>query len=747
MFNNKKKSIDFTRAYESAKRELKDVRGLVSEEAEKAAQYIKAEEEKIIGGVKRAEKSAEKFIVSEEKKIIGKAEEIYENLPPVKKKRRLAKLARRLKLLTPLLIGFAALIIVLTGISAWMFSVIIFKSLEGRENLLSAAALARAKDFEGSMALSRSAEMNFKEASAKADEINSSVLKYIPLVGGIAENLKYLTVTADMLARTVSQGTVFYRELQNLVARDDSNFSKLSQEEKGKVLKYLYESAPELSGLKANLDLAALNLQKVEFPLILYPVQGKIDDLKEQVDLGREFLARAIPAAKFLPELAGYPEKKNFLFLLENNDELRPAGGFIGNYGVMETYYGDIVKFDTEDSYHLDMPVKDKINVVPPAPLKEYLAQKWYFRDSNWSPDFPQAARTAEWFFNEEAKLLPADAKAAPAADGTGNEQSVASPRDFDGIIAITPKFITDLLAVTGPITVEGHEYNKDNFSELLEWRVEVAYRDLGEREWNRKEMVGIIAEELKIRLFDLPFERWGEIFKAVDSNITGKNIMLYFKDCDLERLAMEEGIAGEMKPALNDYFMAVDANLGAFKSDSVMSKNIIYEVREKDGALFAKATLNYAHQGDFSWRSTKYRSYTRIFVPAGSELVSAEGFESPVASGPKDNSFPSECVNDPEDKNYFGGLFTVEPGKIKNLAIEYRLPAGIYKAYVDGRYELYLQKQPGSRVSEAEVELNFGKNIASYSPNGFSAEKVKDNMITWKTDLNTDKMFVVNTE
>ena len=715
MFNNKKKSIDFARAYESAKRELKDVRGLVSEEAEKAARFVKAEE----------------------KKIISKAEEIYENLAPVKKKRRLAKLARRLKLLTPLLIGFAALIIVLTGISAWMFSVIIFKSMEGRENLLSAAALARAKDFEGSMALSRSAEMNFKEASVKADEINSSVLRYIPPVGGIAENLKYLTVTADMLARTVSQGTVFYRELQNLVARDDSNFSKLSQEEKGKVLKYLYESAPELSGLKANLDLAALNLQKVEFPLILYPVQGKIEDLKEQVDLGREFLARAIPAAKFLPELAGYPEKKNFLFLLENNDELRPAGGFIGNYGVMETYYGDIVKFDTEDSYHLDMPVKDKINVVPPAPLKEYLAQKWYFRDSNWSPDFPQSARTAEWFFNEESALM-APLSQVPAILPSGG---------FNGVIAITPKFITDLLTITGPITLEGHEYNKDNFSELLEWRVEVAYRDLGEREWNRKEMVGRLAEELKIRLFDLPFDRWGEIFKAVDSNIAGKNIMLYFKDCDLERLAMEEGIAGEMKPAKNDYFMAVDANLGAFKSDSVMSKNIIYEIREKDGALFAKATLNYAHQGDFSWRSTRYRSYTRIFVPAGSELVLAEGFESPVASGSEDKSFPSECGSDPGDKDYFGGLFTVEPGKIKNLTIEYRLPAGIYKAYVDGRYELYLQKQPGSRVSETEVKLNFGKNIAAYSPSGFSAEKIKDNIISWKTDLNTDKSFVVNTE
>jgi hypothetical protein len=259
--------------------------------------------------------------------------------------------------------------------------------------------------------------------------------------------------------------------------------------------------------------------------------------------------------------------------------------------------------------------------------------------------------------------------------------------------------------------------------------------------------MVGMIAKELKIRLFDLPFSRWGEIFKAVDANINEKNIMMYFKDCDLERLAVEEGIAGEMKPADNDYFMAVDANLAAFKSDSVMNKNIIYEVREKDGALFAKATLNYAHQGDFSWRSTKYRSYTRIFVPAGSELVLADGFESPVAEELNKNSFPSECADATDDKTYFGGFFTVEPGKIKNITIEYRLPAGIYKKYAEGRYELYLQKQPGNRVSEVEVNFGFGKNIASYSPAGFSADKIGGNKINWKTNLDTDKMFSVNVE
>lgn len=717
MFNKRKKHIDFTRAYELAGREIHDAKELAKDEAGQIARYIQAEE----------------------KKIIEKAEETYEKLPPVRKERRRNKLVKWLRLATPLLIGLFILVVALAGISLWMLGSIYFESMRGKDNLEQAVVLIRQGDYDGSMALTRQAEKNFKDALIKADEMDSSVLSYVPLIGSSASDIKYLLTTANILSRTVSQGVVITRELNGLLKESNTSFSKYSPEEKGRILAYLFQSGPELVGLKANLDLASLNLEKIRFSILLFPIKGKIDKLKGDLDMGREFLEKAIPATKFLPELAGYPEQKRFLFLLQNNDELRPSGGFIGNYGIIETKNSDIITFDTEDSYHLDMPAQDKLNIDPPAPLKKYLIEKWYFRDSNWSPDFTEAAKTAEWFFNQEAGLIKASAPSGKTPENlTG---------DFDGIIAITPKLITDLLAITGPIVLENHEYNQNNFSELLEYRVEKEYRDLGESEWNRKEMVGKIAAELKVRLFDLPVDRLPELFKVIGNNIDEKNIMVYFNDCDLERLAIEEGIAGELKPAEGDYLMVVDSNLASFKTDSVMNKNIQYTVEERSGELIAKVTANYAHQGGYDWRSTRYNTYTRFYVPAGSKLISAAGFESEVESGQDKSLLPSACLKPENDKMYFGGYFTVEPGKMKNITLEYSLPKKIYDQLYRGDYRLYLQKQPGNRVSEVQVDLNLVDDIGSYSPQGFSVEKIKNNRILWKTELNTDKAFNVKTD
>lgn len=708
MLSFRKKHIDFTRAYKLASREVKDAGGLIKDEAEQIADYIKEKEEA----------------------VVEKAKEIYRELPPVKKERQRMGLVKWLRLFTPLLIGLFILLITLAGISIWMFGKIYFESIKGKENLEQAVVFIRQGDYDSAMSLSRQAEKNFKDASIKADEMESSVLSYLPLIGSSSSDVKYLLTTANILARTVSQGVVISRELNGLLKKSNTSFSKYSEEEKGRILGYLYKSGPELVGLKANLDLASLNLEKVQFSILLYPAKGSINKLKSELNMGREFLESAIPATKFLPELAGYPKEKRFLFLLQNNDELRPGGGFIGNYGIIETKNGDILHFDTDDSYHLDMPVKDKLKIEPPPPLKKHLIENWYFRDSNWSPDFTETAKTAEWFYKQENGLAKVKA----------NDQ-------FDGIIAITPKLISDLLAITGPITLEGHEYNKDNFSELLEYRVEVAYREKGESEWNRKEMVGKIASELKVRLLDLPLTRLPEVFKAVSNNITEKNIMVYFNDCDLERLAIEEGIAGELKPAADDYLMVVDANMASFKTDSVMNKNLLYEVEERGGELVAKVTAHYAHQGGYDWRTTKYQTYTRVYVPAGAKLIRAEGFTGEVETGQDQSFIPSACFKAQNDKMYFGGYFTVEPGKIKNFTVEYSLPKSIQKKLSQGEYGLYLQKQPGNRTSEVQVELNLNNKIGAYSPQGFSVEKIKNNQILWKTDLNTDKAFSVNTE
>ena len=79
----------------------------------------------------------------------------------------------------------------------------------------------------------------------------------------------------------------------------------------------------------------------------------------------------------------------------------------MGTLGVLKVKLGDLVYFKTSDAYHLDMPasLSQDFNVDPPVAIKKYLGvDRWYLRDSNWSPDWPTSAKNIQWFYNMEAK-------------------------------------------------------------------------------------------------------------------------------------------------------------------------------------------------------------------------------------------------------------------------------------------------------------------------------------------------------
>jgi hypothetical protein len=216
--------------------------------------------------------------------------------------------------------------------------------------------------------------------------------------------------------------------------------------------------------------------------------------------------------------------------------------------------------------------------------------------------------------------------------------------------------------------------------------------------------------------------------------NLNRKNILLYFNDPLLEKLAEEQNWSGEVKAAAGDYLMVVDANLAALKTDAVIKRNITYKVNYGNNGIFADLAIGYSHQGNFDWRTTTYRSFVRIYVPAGSELVSAEGENvDGVTTGSEFN------------KTVFSAFITVAPQTIGTLHLRYKLPAFISNQIKEGSYQLYCQKQPGKNVTNLSVNTQFNESVANFAPAGFYAQKLDDRTIDWETDFKTDKLFTVN--
>src|SRR5205085_6348840 len=95
------------------------------------------------------------------------------------------------------------------------------------------------------------------------------------------------------------------------------------------------------------------------------------------------------------PVLLGANTPQQYLMLAQNNDELRPTGGFISAVGVVKVDRGELSVEWFRDSFAVD---DLSINHSPaPAPLEKYMwAEQWLLRDSNWYADFPTSADVAQ---------------------------------------------------------------------------------------------------------------------------------------------------------------------------------------------------------------------------------------------------------------------------------------------------------------------------------------------------------------
>lgn len=662
-------------------------------------------------------------------KVFAKARNIYDEIPFVRRRRKRNRVFKFLKYFSISIIILFLLLVIFLSVHFLNCKLIYQNVISGKKEAEYVMTLIKEKDYRSALKYAKMAENNFSIAVSQLEEYQDNFFVHrIDFLAAQFNDFMYLLTTAEILSKAVSQTAEFGSGLAGIM-NNEKRFIDLTTEEKRLILGRIYEAAPELNGIRANIDLALINLDRVQFVGLLYPFKNKISNLKFQLIEVQGFLNKAIPMSQLIPPLFGYPHQSAFLVILQNSDELRPTGGFISAYGILELANGDISRSDTHDIYHLDALVEDNFNISPPPALNKYLGiNKWFMRDANWSPDWPTAANQIEWFYWEEDKLLPPQNQ---INNFTG---------EFDGIIAITPEFITDLLALTGPIYIEAEEYNQKNFVDLLEYKIKDNYNQLGAPAEQRKEVIGVIIKELKVKIFDLPLFDLYEAFNILVDNLYKKNIFIYFHDQQFQELAKEQGWAGELKKADGDYLMVVDADVASLKTDAVISRNINYQIDQGVNGLFADLQINYAYSGEFDLKTTKYETYTRVYVPLSSQLINVEEYSEGVETDDK----ASVQVYNELNKTVFATFLSIEPGDIGSLHYYYKLPKKIDNLAKNSQYNLYIQKQPGNEVDLLTVDLKFVNRVKSYSPAGFYVYKKDSNSIQWESGLMVDREFRV---
>lgn len=507
-------------------------------------------------------------------------------------------------------------------------------------------------------------------------------------------------------------------------------FKDLGVEKKRQMLATLAESAPRLRAAAeragealASLDQVAADPEAGEFlSSSVAPIRGKLRQFQTAV-------AALAPVSEMLPWLLGYPDERHYLIFLQNNTELRPTGGFLGTYGLVSIKDAELAGLETHDVYGLDGPSEATARPRPPEPIAKYIGiDKWYLRDANWSPDFGSSARIMEQFFNDEYAVANA---------------GVRPPR-IDAIVGLTPELVVDLMRIVGPITVDGQKFEAENLVDELEYQVEQGFLAAGIPLGQRKEIVGKLAAEVVRRLSALPLSELTRVVAAIDENLDESQILMAVKDERIQRFVEAHDWGGKMKPVAGDYVSVIDANLAALKTDSVIERSVTHTLKpDGQGGFIASVSATYRNRGGFTWKTTRYRTYMRAYVPKGSVLISSSGaMENDKIKDPARRPGKVD-VSEELGRTVFGAFIAVEPGETRTLQYVYKLPAAVAEEIAIGAYRLDVEKQPGTISPRLTLDLDFGKKIRWAEP-GEDPKNFGDSKFGLVSDLRLDRHFEV---
>ncbi len=435
--------------------------------------------------------------------------------------------------------------------------------------------------------------------------------------------------------------------------------------------------------------------------------------------LADQFLAIK-PYLEQIPFVLGSGQPHDILVLLQNPHELRPTGGFIGTIGRISFDKGQITTFYTDDVYRVDGQLLGKETIPAPLPLQRYANVQWlYLRDANWSPDFPSSAEQILRMYKE----------------ATGDDS-------IDTVIAITPYIVQRLLEITGPLTVGGITFTPENLIDAIQYRVEQEFWRIGISEEDRKSIINDLSLVLKDHVLNLDEAGAQAVVNAFLQSLSRREILLYSKDSGLNAFITDHKWDGSIPQSETDFLYVVDANIGALKTDRLVDRLRTYQVRERqDGQYEATLRLTYKNNGFFDYRTTRYRTYVRVYVPIGSELIQSTGF----VDQDKSFSYVAPQVYAEFDKTVFAGFVSVEPGQERYAELTYLLPPWLQdRIKTEHRYALTVKKQPGTQPHQYRISLNQGKRLISIAPSDLDYSTENQTGIRIIDELDQDRDYVI---
>lgn len=404
--------------------------------------------------------------------------------------------------------------------------------------------------------------------------------------------------------------------------------------------------------------------------------KGKWQLAKNDLDENKKIVDLGLKTMDLWPDFLGLDGKRReYLVLLQNENELRPGGGFIGSYAILSFNGGKLTGFDVEDVYEADGQLKG--HVEPPQPIRDYLKEGgWYMRDANWNADFTVASKDIQWFFEKE----------------TG--------RKVDGVIGVNLSVARAVLGAIGEVYVPDFKakINKDNLYEQAEFYSE---NKSFAGSTQKSSFLGGLGKQLFEEIKTANTQKRLELVKAVLNQLTSSEIRLALNNQTSAKTVASLGWDGAVyrgKCALErcfaDYLYLVEANLGVNKANYFLYRNIEQTVDVTTQSIARSIKINYENTAKSNnWPGGDYVNYLRAYIPDTANIVEVSVTDpagvKTVLSGDQLK------VANVSGKKELGMLVTVPIRSKRMVEIKYNNQIDLTKG-TKFSYLNYIQKQSG---------------------------------------------------
>ncbi|HPS40545.1 MAG TPA: DUF4012 domain-containing protein [Candidatus Woesebacteria bacterium] len=351
-------------------------------------------------------------------------------------------------------------------------------------------------------------------------------------------------------------------------------------------------------------------------------------------------------------------EDVNYIVLLQNNDELRATGGFMGSYFVLASQDGQISLPQIQDIYAPDGQFKGFLKA--PKGMEKYLSSGNGMRlpDANWWPNFPDSAEQILYFFEETEK------------------------KDYQGVIAINLHTIEELLDLTGDVYLPDYRksVNKNNFASI-------AREDRNNFFPGSQEKVNFLNHFLKMFKFQFieSMKKNPQKFIALGQElIKSKELQFYSRNQEIAAILDHWQADGSMKNGQAGlYYFLVESNVGINKANRLVNRQITINIKQEQETI----NINFQNANQYP-----YVNYQRLYTNADTTLLNIK------INGQKVEEIDQRIMTTKNSQTWqeIGFLVPVLTNNSSNVEINLAS-----KLSIDEKKEIFIQKQSGLQATD----------------------------------------------